>query len=230
MRILLAEDDQAIAMGLSYSLGQEGYQVTVCPTAPEAMEAIAKGGWALYLLDITLPGGDGYALCREVRRRTDAPVIFLTARDDEGSAVLGLDIGADDYITKPFRLRELQSRIRSALRRSGHGPGADKVLLDQGVMVDTARARVEKNGSEVLLTALEYRLLLALLSHRGQTLTRTQILENIWDAQGNFVNDNTLTVYMKRLREKLEDDPAQPALIRTVRGIGYVLEARDDAQ
>ena len=230
MRILLAEDDQAIAMGLSYSLGQEGYQVTVCPTAPEAMEAIAKGGWALYLLDITLPGGDGYALCREVRRRTDAPVIFLTARDDEGSAVLGLDIGADDYITKPFRLRELQSRIRSALRRSGHGPGADKVLLGQGVMVDTARARVEKNGSEVLLTALEYRLLLALLSHRGQTLTRTQILENIWDAQGNFVNDNTLTVYMKRLREKLEDDPAQPALIRTVRGIGYVLEARDDAQ
>lgn len=228
MRILLAEDDGVISMGLAYALRQEGYEVKVCCDGKSAAAEIEKGGWDLYLLDITLPYIDGYDLCRAVRRAGDTPVLFLTARDDEGSAVLGLDIGADDYITKPFRLREVQSRIRRSLRRSSK-TAADQVWLGGGVMVDTARARVMKNGEEVSLTALEYKLLLALLSAKGRVVTRESILENIWDVQGNFVNDNTLTVYMKRLREKLEEDPAHPSLIKTVRGLGYILEEESHA-
>ena len=236
IRILLAEDDQAISMGLEYALRESGYEVETYADLPSAREAVRCGSYDLYLLDITLPGGSGYELCRQIKAgereepaRTGTPVIFLTALDDEVNVVMGLDMGADDYITKPFRLGELQSRIKSVLRRSGRrdgGPeGPDSGVLRLGeVEVCTSRAQVRRRGEEVPLTALEYRLLLTFLNNRGQVLSRTQLLESIWDVDGDFVNDNTLTVYIKRLRDKLEDNPAAPALIRTVRGLGYLME------
>lgn len=235
IRILLAEDDQAISMGLEYALCEAGYQVDSFPDLPSAREAVFSGGYDLYLLDISLPGGNGYELCRLVRERereapsrSGAAVIFLTALDDEGSVVMGLDMGADDYITKPFRLRELQSRIQSVLRRSGRrgeeSSGGQPVIRLGEVEVNTSRAQVRRHGAEVALTALEYRLFLTFLNNRGRVLSRSQLLEAIWDVEGDFVNDNTLTVYIKRLRDKLEDNPAAPVLIKTVRGMGYLME------
>lgn len=223
IQILLAEDDSAIAMGLEYSLGQEGWQVTVCGDCPTALAAMEKRCFDLYLLDLTLPGGSGYDLCRRAKEWGEAPVIFLTAMDDEVNVVMGLDMGGDDYITKPFRVRELISRIKSVLRRY-KGDSNHRQFKLGDLRVNTSEARVWKQGEEVLLTALEYRLLLAFLNHPGQVLTRGQLLENIWDVAGDFVNDNTLTVYIKRLRDKLEQDPQDPQIIKTVRGVGYKLE------
>ena len=166
-----------------------------------------------------LPDGSGYDVCRALRARGETPVIFLTACDDEVNVVMGLEMGADDYVTKPFRVRELMARIKNVLRRRG---STDTEAIRLGdVRIYPAQARVMRGGQEILLTALEYRLLLTLASNEGQTLTRGQLLESIWDAAGDFVNDNTLTVYIKRLREKLEDDPQNPRLIQTVRGLGY---------
>ncbi|WP_438431617.1 response regulator transcription factor [Gorillibacterium sp. sgz500922] len=228
MKLLLVEDDQTIAAGLEYSLSQEGHAVTVCPLLRSAREALAAAEgkeppFDLILLDLTLPDGSGYELCREVKARFDIPVIFLTAYDDEVNVVMGLDMGADDYITKPFRLRELLSRINSVMRRySKNGAGPAKSVLQLGpVRIHTLEAKVYKQDQEILLTPLEYRLLLTFAAHTGQVLTRAQLLEGIWDLAGDFVNDNTLTVYIKRLREKLEEDPGNPVLIQTVRGLGY---------
>lgn len=217
--ILLVEDDRSIALGLEYSLQQEGFAVTLCSGVAAALEALQAGGYVLAILDLTLPDGSGYDICRAIKQQGDLPVIFLTARDDEVNVVMGLDMGADDYITKPFRVRELLSRIRSVLRRSGRSAGG--VYEYGSVRVDTAQGKVYKNGEDLFLTALEYRLLLTLINHEGQILTRNQLLESIWDVSGDFVNDNTLTVYIKRLREKIEDDPQNPAIIHTVRGLGY---------
>ena len=222
MRILLVEDDGAIADGLIYSLEREGFCAVHCADACSALRALNAQAFDLLLLDVGLPDKNGYELCRHAKSRSDTPVIFLTARDDEGSVVMGLDMGADDYITKPFRLRELISRIHCVLRRTGRA--AETVFtLPGGVRVDTARAAVTRASETVLLTALEYRLLLTFLAHPGQVLSRTQLLSGIWDEAGSFVNDNTLTVYIKRLREKLET-PGGPAVIETVRGLGYRLE------
>ena len=223
--ILLVEDDRAIVMGLTYSLEQEGYQVTVQEDCPSALKILEEQTFDLCLLDLTLPGGSGYDVCRRVKELGDTPVIFLTAMDDEVNVVMGLDMGADDYITKPFRVRELLSRIRSVLRRAHRGGENLHQLTIGSLTVNTQEARVWKRGEEVFLTALEYRLLLVFLSHRGKVLSRSQLLEEIWDAAGDFVNDNTLTVYIKRLREKIETDPADPQIIRTVRGIGYMVDA-----
>ncbi len=223
-RILLVEDDGAIAMGLEYSLTQEGYQVTTRGDCPSALAAMEKENFDLYLLDLTLPGGSGYDLCRRAKQLGDSPVIFLTAMDDEVNVVMGLDMGADDYISKPFRVRELISRIKSVLRRYRRGEGSKAAVSLGPVRVNVGEAKVWKNGEEVILTALEYRLLLTFLNHPGQTLTRGQLLEGIWDVAGDFVNDNTLTVYIKRLREKLEQDPQKPQIIKTVRGVGYKIE------
>lgn len=222
--ILLVEDDKAIVMGLTYSLEQEGYQVTVREDCPSALKVLEEKNFDLCLLDLTLPGGSGYDLCRRVKELGDTPVIFLTAMDDEVNVVMGLDMGADDYITKPFRVRELISRIRSVLRRARRGGENSHQLTIGALTVNTQEARVWKRGEEVFLTALEYRLLLTFLNHPGQVLTRSQLLEGIWDVAGDFVNDNTLTVYIKRLREKLEDNPQTPRIIKTVRGVGYKLE------
>ncbi len=175
--------------------------------------------WCSWTWD--LPDGSGYALCKEIRAAGDTPIIILSARDEEASIVLGLDLGADDYLTKPFRLRELISRMKAVLRRRGPVEAADRTLTCGDVTVFAQQAKVYKNGREVLLTALEYRLLLTLILNQGRVLTRSQILGSIWDVDEDFVNDNTLTVYIKRLREKLEDDPQNPALIKTVRGLGY---------
>ena len=227
--ILLVEDDRAIVMGLTYSLEQEGYQVTVQEDCPSALKVLEEQTFDLCLLDLTLPGGSGYDVCRRVKELGDTPVIFLTAMDDEVNVVMGLDMGADDYITKPFRVRELLSRIRSVLRRARLGGENLHQLIIGSLTVNTQEARVWKRGEEVFLTALEYRLLLTFLNHPGQVLTRSQLLEGIWDVAGDFVNDNTLTVYIKRLREKLEDNPQAPQIIKTVRGVGYKLERGEKA-
>ncbi|MBU5432221.1 response regulator transcription factor [Intestinimonas sp. MSJ-38] len=227
--ILLVEDDRAIVMGLTYSLEQEGYQVTVQEDRPSALKVLEEQTFDLCLLDLTLPGGSGYDVCRRVKELGDTPVIFLTAMDDEVNVVMGLDMGADDYITKPFRVRELLSRIRSVLRRARRGGENLHQLTIGSLTVNTQEARVWKRGEEVFLTALEYRLLLTFLNHPGQVLTRSQLLEGIWDVAGDFVNDNTLTVYIKRLREKLEDNPQAPQIIKTVRGVGYKLERGEKA-
>jgi len=222
-RILLVEDDKAIVMGLSYALREEGYEVTVCPDAASAQKEIQGRRFDLAILDVTLPDGNGYDICRIIKESADTPVIFLTVLNEESHVVRGLDMGADDYVAKPFRLRELLSRVRTVLRRAGRSGEKDEVSMD-GLTVQLKQGKVMKNGAEVPLTALEYRLLQIFVMNRGQLLTRGQLLEDIWDAGGDFVNDNTLTVYIKRLREKIEDDPQNPVLLRTVRGLGYRME------
>lgn len=220
-RILLVEDDDTITQGLRYALEQEGYALTTAATVADAKAALqALQRFDLLLIDLGLPDGSGFEVCRFARGKGDAAVIFLTARDDEGNTVLGLDMGADDYVTKPFRIRELQSRIRAVLRRRA---GTAVTLLPGGVRVDTKKAEVTRDNQPVPLSALEYRLLLVFLAHPGQVLTRSQLLSEVFDEGGNFVNDNTLTVYIKRLRARLET-PGGPALIATVRGLGYRLE------
>ncbi|WP_217587728.1 response regulator transcription factor [Lentibacillus saliphilus] len=223
MRILFVEDDHTIASGLQYSLEQEGYSTVLCHGAQCAQKVITKELETidLCLFDLSLPDGSGYDLCRLVKQQADIPVIFLTAVDDEVNVVMGLDMGADDYITKPFRIRELMSRIKSVKRRYDRTEVTQSVLTIGDVTIKTAQAIVLKNGQEIPLTALEYRLLLTFASHPGQVLSRDQLLGHIWDVAGDFVNDNTLTVYIKRLREKLEDDPQHPKLIQTMRGLGY---------
>ena len=240
--LLIVEDDAGIAAGLEYSLTQEGFGVVRCANRKGALEQLAARRFDLAVLDLSLPDGDGFSICRAApglllvdvqlaegsgfgvcayARSRGLPVIFLTASGDESSVVLGLDMGADDYIAKPFRPRELVSRIRSVLRRTAKTAGGTGIYEYGDVRVNTAAASVTKGGRDVFLTALEYRLLLTLINHEGQVLSRTQLLEGIWDVSGDFVNDNTLTVYIKRLREKIEDDPQNPAIIKTVRGLGY---------
>ena len=224
VRLLFVEDDAAIARGLCYALEQDGYAVTHAPGVAAACAAL-PGGFDLLLLDISLPDGSGFDVLRAARRLDpDVPVVFLTARDDEGNTVLGLDLGADDYIAKPFRLRELQSRLRAVLRRRGAAAAPAVRRLPGGVRVDLQKAEVTRGGEPLALTALEYKLLLVFLAHPGQTLSRDRLLDALWDEGGNFVNDNTLTVYIKRLRAKL-NTPGAPLLIATVRGLGYRLEA-----
>ncbi len=218
-RILLVEDDAAIIRTLSAFLRGEGFSVNAV-TGQQAAEAEITKGYDLALVDIGLAEGNGFAVCAAAKRAA-LPVIFLTAAGDEYSAVSGLDMGADDYIVKPFRPRELVSRIRSVLRRCSKRPC---VIMLGDVTVDPERGMVTRGGVDLNLSALEYRLLMTFVNYRGQTLTRDRLLGEIWDSAGDFVSDNTLTVYIKRLREKIEKDPAAPEHIRTVRGIGYRLE------
>ncbi|WP_127483750.1 response regulator transcription factor [Paenibacillus ehimensis] len=223
MNILLVEDDKTIASGLEYSLQQDQFSTVLCHDVASAKKVIAEqlDQFALCLFDLSLPDGSGYELCKMVKERSDVPVIFLTAVDDEVNVVMGLDMGADDYITKPFRIRELLSRIKSVLRRYQKQPQARAIIAVDAIRINMLEGKVYKHGDEIPLTALEYRLLLIFANHIGQILSRNQLLEQIWDVAGDFVNDNTLTVYIKRLREKLEDDPKDPTFIKTVRGLGY---------
>lgn len=223
MDIFLLEDDDAIAMGLSYSLENEGYTVTVAKSVSQALEIINKKNFSMYLLDLTLPDGSGYSVCKRIKEIGDFPVIFLTAYDDEVNVVMGFELGADDYITKPFRLKELLVRIKSVFRRYNNDSGDGKIKV-KDLVVNTNEAKVYKNGNEIVLTAMEYRLLLILLNNRGCVLSRTQLLENIWDVAGDFVEDNTLTVYIKRLRDKIEENPTDTKYIKTIRGLGYIIE------
>lgn len=221
MRVLLVEDDEMIASGLEYALGQEGYEVLHCGDVASATGVIEQAGLALGILDLGLPDGSGFTLCQQLRRR-DVPVIILTAVDDEANTVRGLEMGADDYITKPFRLRELLARVKAVLRRRGEV--SPVIAVEPDIQIHPSQAKVYRGGRELALTALEYRLLLALAEHRGRVLTRGRLLEGIWDAAGGFVEDNTLTVCVRRLREKLGDDGASPQIIKTVRGMGYRLD------
>lgn len=223
MDIFLLEDDSAIGIGLSYSLKNEGYGVTVAKTVKEALNVIKEKSFSLYILDLTLPDGSGYDVCTEIKKSGDLPVIFLTAYDDEVNVIMGLELGADDYISKPFRVKELLARIKTVLRRYNKDT-ADGIINIGNIKINTNEAKVYKNSQEIILTAMEYRLLLTFINNRGIVLTRQKLLEDIWDVAGDFVNDNTLTVYIKRLRDKIEEDPANPSVIKTVRGLGYILE------
>ena len=223
MNIFLLEDDEAIGIGLTYSLENEGYKVTLAKTVSDALNIINRESFSLYILDLTLPDGSGYDVCKRIKEKGDWPVIFLTAFDDEVNVVMGFDLGADDYISKPFRVKELLLRIKSVLRRYNKET-ADATVKIKDLIINTNEAKVYKNGREIILTAMEYKLLLILLNNRGSVLSRGQLLENIWDIEGDFVEDNTLTVYIKRLRDKIEEDPALPVYIKTVRGLGYVIE------
>lgn len=219
MKILMVEDNRAIVMGLEYLLAQEGYQVLTAGSFAQAEEIFSHGGWDLVLLDIALPDGNGFELCRRMKQSAQVPVIFLTAKEEEADVVRGLDMGADDYVIKPFRNRELVSRIRSVLRRSGKG---SRALKCGDIVLDAETGRVRRGDAEVELTKLEYKILHSMMSCPGKLFTRNEILADIWDVSGNFVNDNTLSVTMKRLREKLGDTEGQ--IIRTVRGMGYRIE------
>ena len=223
MDIFLLEDDEAIGIGLTYSLENEGYNVTLAKSVKEAEKIIDEKEFSLYILDLTLPDGSGYDVCKRIKAKGDLPVIFLTAYDDEVNVIMGFELGADDYISKPFRVKELMLRIKSVMRRYSNET-IDGIIKINNLKINTNEAKVYKNNEEIILTAMEYRLLLILLSNRGKVLSRTALLENIWDVAGDFVEDNTLTVYIKRLRDKIEEDPAKPEFIKTVRGLGYVIE------
>lgn len=218
-KILLVEDNDSIIIGLKYSLEQENFDVIIAKSFKEAVENIEHSDFNICLLDISLPDGNGFDICKLIKSKKDVPVIFLTARDEETNVVLGLDIGADDYVTKPFRIRELISRMNSVLRRYEKSVNSRNQIIYKNIRIDIGRAKVYKDEQEIILTSLEYRILLMLFSNKDAITTRDQLLDRIWDIAGNFVNDNTLTVYIKRLREKLEDKDGE--IIQTVRGIGY---------
>lgn len=215
-KILFVEDDHAIALALTYSLEEEGYEVVHTSGVEEALEAL-RSSFDLVLLDLGLGERSGYEICRALSG-SDIPIMILSAMDDEANIVMGLELGAVDYVTKPFRLQELLSRIRGILRRrekKEEGP----IYRIGKIQLDAAKAKVSVDHREVFLSALEYRLLLLLMQHPGQVLSREQIIERLWDVDGQFINDNTLSVYIKRIREKVED--VDGLLIRTVRGLGY---------
>ena len=223
-KILLVEDNDTIVMGLKYLLEKENFEVKAVKNLEETYEIAKKEKFDLYLLDINLPDGNGFSICSKLKEKEDVPIIFLTARDDEKDIVKGLDIGADDYITKPFRNRELISRINNVLRRYGKNDNnsKDNIIKINEIEINTDSAKVMKNGEEIVFTSLEYKILVMLFSNPNVLITRQQILDKIWDIAGNFVNDNTLTVYIKRIREKLGDKDGK--IIKTVRGLGYIIE------
>lgn len=224
MTVLVVEDDNIIREGLQISLRQDGYDVLTAGTQKEALDTMSGNQTIdIFLLDVMLPDGDGYTICREIRKKSDAPILFLTACDDEVHTVLALEQGADDYIAKPFRIRELLARMKAILRRAGKDVIQQSRIAIGDNELDLQAGKMYRNQKNIELTAMEYRLLLIFVNHRGQTLSRQQLLNDIWDEAGDFVNDNTLTVYIKRLREKLGDFEGQP-LIQTVRGIGYRME------
>lgn len=234
MNIFLLEDDDAIGMGLKYSLEKEGYNVTLTKSVALAKELFEEKKNDLCILDINLPDGNGYEVCKYIKEKEDVPVVFLTASDAEVNVVMGLEMGADDYVCKPFRVGELMARIKTVLRRAGKNQSVqeanDNIIKINNVNIYTNEAKVtitkETTGEEeqVELTALEYRLLLTFCNNRGTVLSRNKLLEDMWDVSGDFVNDNTLTVYIKRLRDKIEKDPAKPEIIKTVRGLGYIVD------
>lgn len=222
-RILLLEDDISLTEGLLYMLRREGHEVRAARSVREVQEALSRdgGGYDLLLFDVTLPDGSGFDVCRSVRDRgMQTPILFLTASDEETDIIRGLDSGGDDYLTKPFRIGELCSRIRALLRRAGAGEQVER-LSSGDLSVRPLEGKVYRGGQALDLTAMEYRLLCLLLKNKDLVLTREQILDRLWDGNGSFVDDNTLSVYIRRLREKVEESPSSPAHLLTVRGFGY---------
>ncbi len=223
MKVFIVEDDPIIVEGLTIALSQEGYDVASFGNVTDAIKEIkSEAHYDVCLLDVNLPDGDGFQVCKAIRSRSEVPVIFLTACDDEIHTVLAFEQGADDYIAKPFRIRELIARIKAILRRTRSDQGKEVINVG-GNTVDIMSGKVFRNGEEIFLSAVEYRLLLTFVKSRGQLLTRQQILTAMWDSAGDFVNDNTLTVYVRRLRKKLEEPGDKPVIV-TVRGVGYRME------
>ncbi len=220
-RILLVEDDNALATGLKYLLGNEGYEVDITASVGESKKRMEESEYDLYILDIGLPDGDGYELCHHIRTDEQTPIIFLTARDQETDVVKGLEIGGDDYIVKPFRTKELVSRVKSVLRRFSTRITSN-VLVSGDIKIDQLQARAYLRGDELNLTPSEYKLLLLYMNNSKKVITRIAALENLWDVEGDFINDSSISVYIRRLREKIEDDPSEPQYLKTARGIGYI--------
>jgi len=222
INILLVEDDLSLIDGLIYSLEKSGFSTAVARTVNEALTAYKSTEYDLILLDVTLPDGLGFEVCSYIRERSAVPIIFLTASDEEVNIVKGLDIGGDDYITKPFKLNELISRIKALLRRAGlSAQNNPELLQSNGITVKPLENQVIHNGEKFELVGNEYKLLCLFMQNPNIVLTRQTILDRLWDDKGNFVDDNTLSVYVRRLRSKIEDDPDHPIRLVTVRGTGY---------
>jgi DNA-binding response OmpR family regulator len=219
--LLLVEDDLSLIGGLRFALEKQGYELTVARTTREAETQWRGGNYDLVILDVSLPDGSGYDLCREIRRTSRVPVLFLTAADEETDIIMGLDIGGDDYMTKPFKLAVFLSRVNALLRRGDHFSQADAELHSNGFCVKLLQGEARKNGILLDLTASEYKLLCLFMRSPNQVLSPEQILGSLWDSDGNYIDNNTLTVYIRRLRMKIEDDPAAPRYLLTVRRMGY---------
>ena len=220
-QIFFVEDDLSLIGGLSFALKKQDYEVTVARTLAQAQALWAEGLYDLVILDVSLPDGSGYDLCREIRKTSRVPVIFLTAADEETDIIMGLDIGGDDYITKPFKLAVFLSRINAILRRSGDFDRMDAELSSNGIRVSLLTREVYKDGTLISLTPGEYKLLCLFMEHPGIVLSPDQILGRLWDHEENYIDSSTLTVYVRRLRTKIEDNPGSPEKIVTVRGMGY---------
>lgn len=227
MRILMVEDDLSLINGLSFAIKKQGYELDVARTVFEANAAWENGKYDLVILDVSLPDGCGFDICEKIRKTSKVPIIFLTAADEETDIIMGLDIGGDDYITKPFKLAVLLSRINAMLRRSNNFDQASTELSSNGITVKLLKNEVYKNGKRLDLTAGEYKLLCMLMENQNIVLSSEQILSKLWDCDESFVEPNTLTVYIRRLRSKIEDDPSEPKMIVTVRRMGYKWSTND---
>lgn len=226
-RIFFVEDDLGLINGLSFAMKKQGYEIVNARTSLEAKDLWIDGTYDLVILDVSLPDGSGYDLCREIRRTSKVPIMFLTAADEETDIIMGLDIGGDDYITKPFKLAVFLSRVNALLRRSDNFNQADAELKSNGLIVQLLKREVYKNGEQLDLTANEYKLLCLFMENPDIVLSPEQILSRLWDCNENYIDSNTLTVYIRRLRTKIEDDPGEPKKIVTVRRMGYKWNTAD---
>ncbi len=220
-RLLLLEDDQSLIYGLSFSFKKQGFNADIARTISEALDLWAKNEYELLILDVSLPDGSGFEFCRKVRENSDVPIIFLTASDEETSVIMGLDIGGDDYITKPFKLSILISRINALLRRTEKYKYNSQEVESNGIKIHLLEGIAYKNENALDLTSGEYKLLCFLMENPNIVLSKDQILEKLWDINGNYIDNNSVTVYIRRLRVKIEDNPSQPKMIQTIRGLGY---------
>lgn len=221
MKILIVEDDLSLINGLSFAVKKQGYELDIARTIRETDEIWQDKKYDLVILDVSLPDGSGFDICRKIRRTSKTPIIFLTAADEETDIIMGLDIGGDDYITKPFKLAVLMARINAILRRSNNFSESDTELSSNGITVQRLKGKVYKDGMNIDLTASEYKMLCLFMENPDIILSAEQILSKLWDCNENYVDNNTLTVYIRRLRTKIEDDPSDPKMIVTVRGRGY---------
>ena len=220
-RIFLVEDDLSLINGLSFAIKKQGYMLDVARTFREADQIWAEGKYDLVVLDVSLPDGSGFDLCRRIRQTSKVPIMFLTAADEETDVIMGLDMGGDDYITKPFKLAIFMSRVNALLRRSDNFSEADAELNSNGISVHLLKSEVYKNNQQIELTASEYKLLCLFMENPDRVLSQEQILSRLWDCDENYIDKNSLSVYIRRLRKKIEDDPGNPTRIITVRRLGY---------
>ncbi len=227
MKILMIEDDLSLLNGLSFAIKKQGYELDIARTRLEADSIWAEGKYDLVILDVSLPDGSGFDICKRIRSTSKVPIIFLTAADEETDIIMGLDMGGDDYITKPFKLAVLLSRINAILRRSNNFNRPDTELSSNGITAKLLKGEVYKNGERIDLTASEYKMICMFMENPDIVLSAEQILGKLWDCDENYIDNNTLTVYIRRLRTKIEDDPSDPKIIVTVRGMGYKWNTAD---